>query len=199
MSMKHLFSTPIYTARICPTKTWGSLGPSLLKDCYRIEEMDDEGVEWSEQRYSGGYTSYSSISDIHERSTDFMAMRKHIDRHVRAFVKSLEYDIDPKELKMNSSWINITRQGGHHSMHLHPQSVISGTVYLTTPKKSGNLKFEDPRLSKFMAAPARKPDAKLANQTFVEIEPHAGYVVLFESWLRHQVEPNQTQKDRVSD
>ena len=83
-------------------------------------------------------------------------------------------------------------------MHLHPQSVISGTIYLATPKNSGNLKFEDPRLSKFMAAPARKTHAKLTNQTFVEIEPHAGYVVLFESWLRHQVEPNLTQKDRVS-
>jgi uncharacterized protein (TIGR02466 family) len=198
MSVQNLFVTPVYSARISPLKTWTSLGSRLLFDCYRIEQMDDEGAEWSGQKYQGGYTSYSSFADIHERSTDFIEMRKLIDRHVRSFVKKLEYDVDPKEFKMNTSWINITRNGGHHSMHLHPQSVISGTLYLATPKNSGNLKFEDPRLSKFMAAPARKPEAKISNQTFVEIEPKAGYLVLFESWLRHQVEPNETNKDRVS-
>ncbi|HVJ65941.1 MAG TPA: TIGR02466 family protein [Bdellovibrionota bacterium] len=198
MSVKHLFATPIYFAPLCPKKSWASLGKRLLKDAYRIEAMDEEGSDWSELQYPGGYTSYSSIPDLHERSTDFIALRKLIDKHVYRFVRALEYNVDPRTLQMNSSWINITRRGGHHSMHLHPQSVISGTIYLATPKNSGNLKFEDPRLSKFMAAPARKENAKLINQTFVEFEPRAGHVVLFESWLRHEVEPNLTANNRVS-
>lgn len=198
MKVRQLFSTPIYFAPLTTPTTWKSFGKSLIKDCYRVEQMDEEGREWSEFQYPGGYTSYSSISDLHERSSDFVKLRKLVDKHVHSFAKTLEYDINPKDLSMTSSWINITRQGGHHSMHLHPSSAISGTIYLLTPKNGGNLKFEDPRMSKFMAAPARKADAKLQNQSYVQLEPKAGYVVLFESWLRHEVEANLAGKDRMS-
>lgn len=198
MSVKQLFSTPIYFAPLIALKKWNALSKKLVNDCYRLEQSDDEGKEWSELQYPGGYTSYSSISDLHQRTSDFVSLKKLIDRHVWSFAKTLEYDINPKDLEMTSSWINVTRRGGHHSMHLHPHSVISGTLYLLTPKDGGNLKFEDPRLSKFMCAPARKENAKMFNQTFVELQPKAGHLVLFESWLRHEVESNLSDKDRMS-
>jgi uncharacterized protein (TIGR02466 family) len=75
-------------------------------------------------------------------------------------------------------------------------SVISGTFYVTVPKGSGVIKFEDPRLSKMMASPHRKDKFKSAS--FARYTPQAGHVILFESWLRHEVETNTGNEERIS-
>ena len=85
-----------------------------------------------------------------------------------------------------------------HSLHLHPLSFISGTYYVTTPKGCPGLKFEDPRLDRFMAAPPKRPGARRENQTHVTYPAVAGNVLLFESWLRHEVAPNPTEAERIS-
>ena len=85
-----------------------------------------------------------------------------------------------------------------HSLHLHPNSVVSGTYYVATPKGCAGLKFEDPRLSKFMAAPPRKAAPKPANQLYARYPAEAGNVVLFESWIRHEVTANPVESERVS-
>ena len=58
--------------------------------------------------------------------------------------------------------------------------------------------FEDPRLDRYMAAPPRKQSARRGNRAWVTLPARAGRVVLFESWLRHEVPPNQSSAERVS-
>jgi uncharacterized protein (TIGR02466 family) len=60
------------------------------------------------------------------------------------------------------------------------------------------LKFEDPRLDRFMAAPPRRSSARPQNKAFVVYPAKAGQVILFESWLRHQVATNRTTEERIS-
>jgi len=49
-----------------------------------------------------------------------------------------------------------------------------------------------------MAAPPRKAKVAPANKTFVTYPAVAGNVVLFESWLRHEVPANQSNEERIS-
>ena len=58
--------------------------------------------------------------------------------------------------------------------------------------------MEDPRLDRFMAAPPRRADARIENKPWVVIPAEAGKVVLFESWLRHEVAPNPVRTERIS-
>jgi uncharacterized protein (TIGR02466 family) len=67
-----------------------------------------------------------------------------------------------------------------------------------TPKGSPGLKFEDPRLDRYMAAPPRKAQHRAENRSWVTVPASAGNVVLFESWLRHEVPPNPVAAERVS-
>jgi uncharacterized protein (TIGR02466 family) len=97
---------------------------------------------------------------------------------------------------MSDCWLNIMPKGCAHSFHLHPHSVVSGTYYLRVPRGAPGLKFEDPRLSCMMAAPMRK--AGSANQAHIVYPAKAGSLILFESWLRHEVPPNPVDEDRVS-
>jgi uncharacterized protein (TIGR02466 family) len=67
-----------------------------------------------------------------------------------------------------------------------------------TPPGSAGLKFEDPRLERYMAAPPRKANARMRNRAWVTVPAMAGQLVLFESWLRHEVPPNPARGERVS-
>jgi uncharacterized protein (TIGR02466 family) len=170
----------------------------LLEQCYLVKDTDDEGQDWSQEHYVNGYTSYGSITDLHRRYPHFEELRSAIDKHVKKFARHLEMDVQGGHLEMTSCWVNIMPTHTVHSLHLHPLSVISGTYYVSVPKGASSLKFEDPRLSRFMAAPPKLPGAKPRNQIFVTMDPKPGQVALWESWLRHEVPPNRSSGDRVS-
>jgi uncharacterized protein (TIGR02466 family) len=120
-----------------------------------------------------------------------------LHRHVAGFAKECAFDL-AKPLKLDSLWVNVMRRGGVHSGHIHPHSVVSGTLYVAVPAGSGSLKLEDPRLAMLMAAPLRRPDAAPDLQPFVYAEPQPGAIFLWESWLRHEVMPSDAKDERIS-
>lgn len=191
-----LFPTFVYQNQL--RRDWQKLNRELKSECLKFAEIDLEGQEWSERNYRGGYTSYGSLASLHQISSTFEELQKELDKHRTRFVKHLEMDINPRELKMTRCWINIMPPQTMHSYHLHPLSVLSGTYYVQTPKNCASIKFEDPRIAGFMASPPRKSNASVKNQLFHQIKPQAGNVVLFESWLKHEVPPNLTADPRIS-
>ena len=199
MSIKAWFPTFIYYEQL--TLKGGGVekfNRELLKECYQIRDFDDAGRAWSEKNYPGGYTSYSSMAQLHRFSSTFGELERRINRHVKAFTAHLEMDLRKRPFGMSDCWVNIMPQKVVHSLHLHPLSFISGTYYVSTPPHCSNIKFEDPRLSKFMAAPPRLPKHRDQNRQFVSYAAETGKVILFESWLRHEVAANQSEEDRVS-
>jgi len=164
-----------------------------------FRSQDDEaGQDWCEENGYPGYTSYASLSDLPWRFPIFKDLTAVLDKHVAAFVKDLDFDLDGKKIKLDSLWINILPSGGTHSSHLHPHSVISGTTYVTMPAGASALKLEDPRSARMMAAPARKTDARRKLRSFIYIAPEVGEILLWESWLRHEVPLNMADDERIS-
>ena len=192
-----LFVTRLYRAPLA------DLGPAVGIDeveaaCFSIAEDDEAGHDWCEANGYPGYTSYASLSDLPWRFPVFAEVKKALDLHVAAFAEDLAFDLGDKPLRLEDLWINILPEGGIHSGHLHPHSVISGTVYVTLPEGTSSIRFEDPRLPMMMAAPVRRKDAAEELRTFVHAAPRVGDVLLWESWLRHEVPMNMAEEDRVS-
>jgi uncharacterized protein (TIGR02466 family) len=197
MPSQALFPTLVYEAPL-QTTGWKSFNDRLLLECWQYREDDTAGQAWSARRYPGGYTSYSSLARMHTISPTFALLERKLRRHVNQFARSLEFDLEGRELTMTDCWINIMPRHVVHSLHLHPLSTISGTYYVRTPRGAPGIKFEDPRLDRFMAAPPRKSDCRPGNRPWVTVPADAGKVVLFESWLRHEVPPNPVAAERVS-
>jgi uncharacterized protein (TIGR02466 family) len=195
MPIENLFPTQIGRSKLklAPAELKG-----LVQDVKRLRDFDQEGVRWSKQNYWGGYTSYGSISDLHRRSSRFDRLKRMIDREVTRYATVLDLDLTGGRLEMSSFWVNIMGEGTHHSFHLHPLSCISGTFYVQVPKGSGGFKIEDPRIQCFMAPPPRLNEAKQANKRYVEMKQQAGDLILFESWLKHEVPANCSKQDRIS-
>ncbi|SEO14512.1 conserved hypothetical protein [Pseudorhodobacter antarcticus] len=192
-----LFVTRLYRANLA--ELGKSPTPEQLEDtCLAIAEDDTAGQDWCEENQFPGYTSYASLDDLGWRDPVFKDLIKAIDKHVAAFATDLAFDLNGKKLKLDSIWINILPQGGIHTSHIHPHSVISGTTYVAVPKGAGALKLEDPRLPMMMAAPTRTKTAPDMLKTFVSIAPEPGEILLWESWLRHEVPMNMSDDDRIS-
>ncbi len=195
--MQHtLFTSHIYQSQLGAGTS--QLIRELMLEITPLQKSDSNGIKWSKKNYPGGYTSYGSIDELHKISSTFESLKKAIDKHVRNYLKILEYDIPASSLKMTTCWVNVMPRGASHTMHIHPLSVVSGSFYVDVPKNASSIRFEDPRLLHFMAAPPRKKKSKIFNRQFVEIQPKSGDVVLFESWMKHEVPRNTSQKNRIS-
>jgi uncharacterized protein (TIGR02466 family) len=190
---QRLFATLLYSARLAR-----ALAREVEAASLDIAAEDRAGQRWARAHGYKGYTSYASLDDLPLRAPAFADLEIAIDKHVAAFARAVQFDLGRRKLVMDSIWVNVMTRGAVHAPHLHPHAVVSGTFYVNAPPGAGAIKFEDPRLAMMMAAPPRKKTAKLDNQTFVTITPKAGTLLLWESWLRHGVEPNAAKTPRIS-
>lgn len=192
--IRELFATQLYQAELDNA----ALVAALAKSCRVLAREDGAGRAWSKAHGYAGYTSYASLDDLPKRDPAFADLKKVLDAHAGAFAKALHFDLGGRKLKLDSIWANVLAPGGAHSGHIHPHSVLSGTVYVDVPAGASALKLEDPRLAMMMAAPTRREDAPEAARAFIYVTPKAGDVLMWESWLRHEVPANGAAKARVS-
>jgi uncharacterized protein (TIGR02466 family) len=181
---RDLFATQLHEAEIGDPGLLDGLAHSIRT----LAQDDQAGRSWSREHRYAGYTSYASLNDLPRRDPVIADLAKVLGREATAFARQLGWDRKPK---LDSLWVNLLKGGGHHSGHIHPHSILSGTFYVETPGGSGAIRFEDPRLPLMMAAPPR-PDA------FVTVEPRPGLLLLWESWLRHEVLPGTGKGERLS-
>lgn len=194
MTVRSLFATRFYDGVLNDS----ALLAGLEASCHMLAEEDQAGRRWSKAHGYRGYTSYASLDDLPARDPNFADLVRHLNRHVAAFAAECALDLGGRRLKLDSLWVNVLKPGGTHSGHIHPHSVVSGTLYVAVPPGAGALKLEDPRLPMMMAAPPRRDDAPEDLQTFVYAEPQPGTIFLWESWLRHEVVPGTGKAERIS-
>jgi uncharacterized protein (TIGR02466 family) len=197
MPIHSYFPTLVYTAALQSRGT-RDLNARLLEECRQLRADDASGRRWSAANYPGGYTSYASAHRLQRLSPTFAELERKLARHVQAFAAAVEWDLAGRPLSMTDCWVNIMPRRTVHGLHLHPHSSLSGTYYVQVPAGSPGIKFEDPRLDRFMAAPPRKPDARREARPWVTFPATTGRLVLFESWLRHEVVPNAVDAERIS-
>ncbi|HJW42491.1 MAG TPA: TIGR02466 family protein, partial [Rhizomicrobium sp.] len=159
-----------------------------------IARDDLAGRRWAKAHGYRGYTSYASLDDLPTRAPEIAELQARLDRHVRSFARELQFA--RTRLTLDSIWINVMEAGAVHSAHIHPHAAISGTFYVALPKGAAAIRFEDPRLPLMMAAPVKRRGAR--DKPFVTTTPKAGTLLLWESWLRHDVPQNNARGKRIS-
>jgi len=198
MTSRALFVTRLHEASLASDKGFDALNGDLEDACLMLAAEDQAGRAWCKANAYPGYTSYASLNDLPQRVTAFADLKKRLDKQAAAFAVDLAFDLKGRRLVMDSLWVNVLKPGGAHTSHIHPHSVISGTYYVVTPPGASALKLEDPRLPMMMAAPSRMKEAPEDLQTFVYVAPAPGTVLMWESWLRHEVPANGARSNRIS-
>jgi len=190
-AIRELFVTRIYEGSIASDRDWPVFRDELEEACLMLAEEDLAGRAWCKANGYGGYTSYASLDDLPRRATVFDLLKRRLDKHAATFARTLDFDLKGGRLRLDSLWVNVLKPGAAHSGHIHPHSVLSGTIYVSTPPAAGALRIEDPRLPLMMAAPPR-------SESFITLTPAAGTLFLWESWLRHEVLAGAAKARRIS-
>lgn len=118
-----------------------------------------------------------------------------ISANVATFAKQLGWRSDGFTPAIFESWLNVYRRGTFQEVHQHPMSHLSGVYYVDAPPDSGSLFFQSPEPS--MYRPDYEPTSRHGEGSMV-YPPQTGLLVLFPSELRHGVQPNMSDHDRVS-
>jgi uncharacterized protein (TIGR02466 family) len=143
----------------------------------------------------GGWQS--SAYFIHE-SKSFAPFFKYVTTLLEEYGR-----IYPTGTKFNlkNAWINVNPPGSYNSSHTHPQSTISGVLWIKCPENCGSIVFESP-VSHTQQEIMEKINPEIAEKNNYYpsyfIKPSEGTLLLFPSDVRHWVEENLSSEDRIS-
>ncbi|ABS67361.1 TIGR02466 family protein [Xanthobacter versatilis] len=97
-------------------------------------------------------------------------------------------------------WVNVLEPGGHQAIHTHANSFISGVVYLTPAHPSANIVFHKSIGGTGFLFGNSNPNARINafnGGKWAMPETHAGDLVMFPSYLLHEVPANRGER-RIS-
>jgi len=105
----------------------------------------------------------------------------------------------------SDSWFHITRRGGFFALHNHPNAAWSG-VYCVDPgqhdpdkRESGLLSFVNPAIMSAMHIDAANAHLRGAfAYSMQQLRLEAGQLVLFPSWVLHDVKPFEGAGERIT-
>ena len=189
---KDLFGSPLFEFVI---QEKDKLNPILKRD---IQKLVDEstGVNRSNQN---GWHSESHLFKRKENS--FRLLSKAIVDCVLLATKEIVPDFDPRQFDIKAEgWMNLSGKGAYNSPHDHPSFMWSGVYYVAIPEnrkeRSGLIEFLDPRTNILANAPEFASSWYFCPK--VTITPKEGVMLIFPSYLRHWVYPNEEDENRIS-
>ena len=186
MITEYHFPTPVYIKEIPNAR---ELNFYLEKNILQWNKKDPKGVNKT------NVNGWHSQTDMNKREEYNPLTKQLFNMQEEIFEK--EYLTEKPVL--GNMWANINYPGGYNRPHLHPNSLFSGVYWIKAPEKSGNLMLYEPRQGAQCTMPNRK-EGKVPPELWREVHytPKAGMIIMFPSWLWHEVQPNNSNDIRIS-
>ena len=182
-----LSPTPVFTTTLPP-----HLG-SILPFFYQQEMLDDKEID------SINYGARSKNSYILDEPECV-----ELKNYILESIKDYSYEVlgyDYKEYKFGQSWVSYKHPGQHHTMHNHPNSLISGVFYFgEITDETPSIRFHNNMLGVNTAIirPKMKKESRKYLHEHFSINATPGLLLLFPSYLHHSVPLNKSNLTRCS-
>ena len=183
MSVKYLFPVSIAN-KICSFDTH-----KIIDLIYQIKSSDKSNIKYSNIK---GWHSSPNL----QCNNDIIANLPNLISDIKELLDEMGMNI--KMINIHSMWAMINPPGSYNLSHIHGHCTLSGVLYLKTPKDCGKIIFENPidvgvGLYEFL----NNPEFTNSYNSF-SITPESNLLLLFHPNLRHHVEINESQEDRIS-
>jgi hypothetical protein len=199
MTLRPLFVTHLYEGSLAADKGFEAFNAELEDACRAIAAEDRAGRAWAKEKGYSGYTSYASLDDLPQRDSLFADLKKKLDKHAAAFAKDLNLragrrqagdgqpvDQHPQARRRPQRPHPSPQRAVGHGLCRHPARRLG-------PEAGGSAPAADDGRAH---PPGRRAGGPL--QTFVYVQPQPGTVLMWESWLRHEVPANAARQERIS-
>lgn len=124
-------------------------------------------------------------------------VKDYLEKCLDQWCKQVMMPIVPEafKLKITQSWINYTKPGEHHDRHYHPNSIVSGVLYVNADKEHDMITFSKNSNEPFFIQPGQ---FNQFNSGEVNITVDKYDIILFPSTIGHHVPPTKTNNTRIS-
>ncbi len=102
-----------------------------------------------------------------------------------------------KNIPIENSWININYPNSHNVSHVHAGSILSGVIYIKSSKDSGDFVIESDQFHDYFNCQNLNNSNRL-NFYNINYEPIVSRLIIFPSWMKHRVDTNRSNEDRIS-
>jgi uncharacterized protein (TIGR02466 family) len=117
--------------------------------------------------------------------------------HLNQEVKALALQVSLPPLEVNNIWLNINPPGSYNELHSHKDAVLSGVYYIDATDNQGNIQFERSDGAEYHL-PEYIEKINYFNSTRATYAAKTGALYIFPGWLKHSVQGNQSNTDRIS-
>jgi uncharacterized protein (TIGR02466 family) len=170
-----LFPVPMFTGKL-----------SDIGLCDRVEK------KLRELRKSGKGASSPEGAILAYMTPDNLQTLPEMNELVGVIMAESEIILDALAIKrdahyITNMWANIANPNRRHSMHMHPNCLLSGLVYIKTPKHCGPTVFASPRMLTKNLEPAYFKKNEFNSDVFI-IPAEKGRMLIWPSHVPHAVE-----------
>ena len=186
-----------------PTQLWIEVTDNIDNDAlaeFILNKQKTDGnvnLENLRSGSSGSWQSHTQLFDdlVKEIPDTISGLDNLIKKTVKEIILYNEYKYDVK-INYKGMWANINGYKDYNKPHVHPQCDWSGVYYVKIPENCGSICFVDPRTVRHMLTQPYLYGNKQATQ--LVIVPAVGRLIMFPSFLEHQVDSNQSHEPRIS-
>ena len=202
----NLFPVPIYKTLFrelnkVENDSFEKIISNTLIDKKKVEE-DRKNYEKNGHvvEFNPNYNFQSKETFVLDIYDDLSELKQYIEVQLRLYVKSVWGLTMRQNISITQSWINVNQKGEEHHLHNHPNSFISGVFYYHC-NPNDSIFFKNPTLAGTSISTINDIKAKLPHSvinTSAVFPAKTGNLILFPSWLEHNVKTNFSDTPRIS-
>jgi len=178
------FSTPIWESEI------KNINNQEIKDYCLYLKANTKGVNISNR---GGWHSSEILLPMPQ---DLRSLFSNLEVFVN---ENCFKEMGVPNLKFGNFWVNINTPNSYNLAHDHQNSILSGVYYVSVPYDNmGDLVLHRGDTAEyFLKSDVERIGTK--TNSFVAVKkPIESVFYIFPSWVKHHVESNNSQGDRIS-
>ena len=174
-----LFPTPVLFAKF--HRDWTKEEKEFFDETAK-NTTQNTGNLTSSDRYVLDHPVMAEIRDYYQFYVNYYMEKVYAPKHdVEAYI--------------TQSWMNYTKTGQYHHKHAHPNSWISGCIYVSTDKEKDRITFYN---DKYNRIDLPTENFNPFNSSSWLFSVGTGDIVIFPSYLTHMVEQTTSSDTRVS-
>ncbi len=144
-------------------------------------------------RTVSNYGGYQSSDILPGQSANIDRLVSHLNMEVDNCAR--QTGLGP--LSIMNIWLNINPPGSYNHLHNHVGATLSGVYYIHGEHMQGNIQFERNDGAEYHI-PDVVEKSTYFTSTMATYACKTGALYVFPGWLKHKVEGNQSNTDRIS-
>ena len=182
---------PIFSSFLAVTHLTNINNDELVKYAYQLKEkspgvIKSNSVGWQSAPLENEHTEIDKLANL-------------IIDSANEIKTSIFPEPEASTTFLDNIWININSYGAFNKPHVHPNAVLTGVYYVSTPEPSSKINFQHPGINvQYHYTPDVMKGTNNFTAAFWKYEPVAGDLLIFPAYLSHFVESNMSTEDRIS-